>query len=172
MPRELLKRIVPAPQALRERWFVRLFGERIADPQLWSLHRRAVTYAFGAGLAICFVPLPVHFLLAVVIAVIWRLNLPVLYGTTFIVNPFTAVPVYYAAYRVGIALLHLPRQHFKFHPTWQWLSHGLVPVWQPFITGCVVCAAVCGIGGWLVLETVWRWQVTSRYRTRHITESA
>ncbi|MGH8277343.1 MAG: DUF2062 domain-containing protein, partial [Steroidobacteraceae bacterium] len=109
MPRRLLKRIVPASHSLRERWLVRLFGDRIADPQLWSLHRRAVTYAFGAGLAICFVPLPVHLLLAVSVALMWRLNLPVVYGTTWLVaNPFTAVPLYYFAYRAGVAMLHVP----------------------------------------------------------------
>ena len=53
MPRELLKRIVPAPHSLQDRWFVRLFGDRISDPQLWTLHRRGVTAAFGLGLAIC-----------------------------------------------------------------------------------------------------------------------
>ena len=35
-----------------------------SDPGLWSLQRRAMTGAFGAGLAICFVPLPVHLPLA------------------------------------------------------------------------------------------------------------
>jgi len=53
-----------------------------------------------AGLAICFVPLPVHLLLATSVAVIWRLNIPVICGTTFLLNPFTAVPAYYLAYRV------------------------------------------------------------------------
>src|SRR5579863_10602491 len=99
MPRRLLKRIVPARHALQDRWFLRLFGERIADPQLWTLHRRAVTYAFGAGLAISFVPLPVHLLLAVIVALFWRINLPVVYGTTWLLaNPFSLVPVYYFAY--------------------------------------------------------------------------
>jgi uncharacterized protein (DUF2062 family) len=171
MPRRLLQKILPAQQTLRDRWFVQLFGERLADRKLWTLQRRGVTYAFGAGLAICFVPLPVHLLLACTIAVIWRLNLPVICGTTFLVNPFTAVPVYYLAYRVGAALLHLPRQHFKFHPTLEWFRHGLVPVWRPFVTGCLACAVVFGLLGWLVLEIIWRWQVTSRYRARHATQS-
>ena len=99
MPRRLLKKLCPAPSALQQRWFLRLFGDRIADPRLWALHRRAVTCAFGAGLAICFIPLPVHMLVAGVIAVAWRLNIPAIYGTILLVNPLTAVPVYYLAYR-------------------------------------------------------------------------
>jgi uncharacterized protein len=173
MPRRLLQKIVPDAEALRGRWAVRLFGERMADPQLWTLHRRAVTYGFGAGLAICFVPLPVHLLLTVAAALIWRLNIPVTYGTTWLfTNPFTAVPVYYLAYRVGTAVLGLPRQHFRFVADWRWFRHGLLPVWQPFVVGCLVCAVVGGLLGWLLLEMVWRWHVRNRYRTRHAPQSA
>src|SRR5882724_3087911 len=60
MPRRLLKRICPSPRSLESRWFLRLFGTRIADPRLWGLCRRGVTGAFGVGLVICFIPLPVH----------------------------------------------------------------------------------------------------------------
>ena len=70
MPRRLLKRILPARHVLQDRWFLRPFGDRISDPQLWTLHRRGVTYAFGAGLAICFVPLPVHLITACTVAMI------------------------------------------------------------------------------------------------------
>jgi uncharacterized protein (DUF2062 family) len=170
MPRELLKKLLPAPHTLRDRWFLRPFGERLGDPQLWTLHRRGVTYAFGAGLAICFVPLPVHLLLAATIAVLWRINIPVIAATTFLVNPFTAVPVYYFAYRVGGALLHLPHQHSRFVASWN-LHQSLAPVWQPLLAGCVVCGLLAAVLGWLTLELVWRWQVTSRYRTRHDTQA-
>ncbi|MFZ1099375.1 MAG: DUF2062 domain-containing protein [Steroidobacteraceae bacterium] len=168
MPRRLLKKILPAPHILRQRWPLRVFGERIADPQLWTLHRRACTYAFGAGLAICFVPLPVHLLLAVSVAMVWRVNIPVTYGTTWLLtNPFTAVPVYYLAYRVGAALLHTPKHHFRFVADLNWFRHSLTPVWEPFALGCLVCALVTSVLGWLTLDTLWRWSVRSRYRTRH-----
>jgi hypothetical protein len=171
MPRRLLKRIFPAPETLHGRWFLRPFGQRLADPLLWTLHRRGVTHAFGVGLAICFVPLPVHVLLATSVAVMWRLNIPVAVGTTFALNPFTAVPAYYLAYRVGAALLHTPPQHFHFVASWHWFRHGLEPVWQPFIAGCICCGLIAGLLGWLSLEMVWRWQVTSRYRARHAAQS-
>ena len=171
MPRRLLKRLIPARHSLQDRWFLRPFGDRIADPQLWTLNRRGVTCAFGVGLAICFVPLPVHLLTACTLAVVWRLNIPVVCGTTFLVNPFTAVPVYYLAYQVGAALLHWPRHHFRFHPTWEWFRYGLAPVWQPFVVGCIACAVVFGVLGWMALELLWRWHVTSRYRARHAAQS-
>jgi uncharacterized protein (DUF2062 family) len=172
MPRRLLKKFIPDPASLKGRWFLRPFGDRLVDPHLWTLHRRGVTYAFGAGLAISFIPFPGHMLLACAIAVLFRLNIPVACAATFVVNPFTIVPLYYCAYRVGAALLHVPRHRFHFVPSLHWLQHGLTPVWQPFFLGCFVCGTLAGLLGWLILECIWRSQVRSRYRARHQTQAA
>lgn len=172
MPRRLLKKITPDPASLRDRWFLRPFGERLVDPRLWTLTRRGVTYAFGAGLAISFIPLPGHMLLACIIAMLCRLNIPVACAATFLINPFTIVPAYYGAYRVGAALLQLPRHHFHFVASLRWLRHGLTPVWQPFLLGCLVCGIVVGVSGGFALEFIWRWQVRRRYRTRRDTPAA
>ncbi len=166
MPRRLLQKITPDPQALRSLWFLKPFAERLGDPQLWALHRRNVTWAFACGLAICFIPLPVHLASACAVALLWRLNLPVVCGTTFLLNPFSAMPVYYMAYRVGAALWPGPRQHFHFVASWHWFTHGLLPVWKPFLLGCLVCALVFFWLGWITLEVLWRCHVVSRYRSR------
>jgi uncharacterized protein (DUF2062 family) len=126
-----------------------------------------VTTAFGAGLAICFIPLPVHLPLAGLIAVACRLNVPAIIATVLLVNPLTMVPVYYLAYRVGAALVGVEPQSFAFEPSWDWLQNGLGPVWKPFLIGCIACAILAGVLGWMGLELVWRWRVKSRYRTRH-----
>ncbi len=165
--RRFLKKITPDPQRLQDRWFLRPFSTSLGDPRYWTLSRRGVTYAFGIGLFICFIPAPVHLALACTLAVVFGLNIPVAAGSTFLLNPFTAVPAYYFAYRVGAALLHVPRQRFHFVPSWHWLTHELAPVWPPFILGCLVCGIVAGFVGWLSLEILWRWQVRRRYRLRH-----
>jgi uncharacterized protein (DUF2062 family) len=171
MPRRLLKKLCPSPGSLQKRWFLRPFGDRIADPRLWTLHRRAVTAAFGFGLAICFIPLPIHLLVAGVLAVALRLNLPAIYGATLLVNPLTCVPIYYTAYRVGTTLLGIEPENFSFQFSWDWFHTGLQPVWKPFLLGCVACAVLAGLFGWLSLELIWRWRVKARYRTRHLTSS-
>ena len=169
MPRRFLKKILPKPHHIQGHKLLRVFGDRLMDPRLWAVHRRAVTGAFGVGLAICFIPLPVHTLVAGLIALTWRLNVPAIYGTIFLINnPLTMVPIYYLAYRVGALLLGTPPQHFAFHLSWQWLQYGLGPLWQPFLVGCLVCSMVAGLAGWCVLEFVWRWEVRRRYRTRHL----
>jgi len=167
MPRRLLKKLTPHPGKLRNRWFVRLFGERIAHPGLWSLQRRAVTGAFAAGLAICFLPLPVHLPLAALVAIMARFNLPTLVATVFLVNPLTVVPIYYTAYRVGAAVLGLSVQRFRFKLDFEWLQYGLGPVWKPFLVGCLICGVLAATAGWITLEALWRWRVRYKYRTRH-----
>jgi uncharacterized protein len=172
MPRRLLKKICPSPGVLQKRWYLRPFGDRIADPRIWALHRRAVTTAFGVGLAIAFIPLPVHMVVAGVVAIACRINFAAIYGATLLVNPLTCVPVYYTAYRVGTTLLGISPEGFHFHPTWEWFQTSLEPVWKPFLLGCTACAVVAGLLGWLVLELIWRWRVTARYRARHVPSTA
>jgi uncharacterized protein len=168
MPRRLLKRICPSPGSLESRWFLRLFGKRIADPRLWGLCRRGVTGAFGVGLAICFIPLPVHLVVATLLAVALRLNIPVIIGTVFLVNPLTMVPVYYLAYCVGAFLLDVQTGGFAFQMSWDWLQNGLGPMWKPFLVGCLVCGVVGGVLGYMGLELLWRWRVATKYRTRRV----
>ena len=172
MPRRILKKLLPSPSRLERHWLVRLFGERLLDPRLWAVHRRAITSAFGVGLAICFIPLPVHMIVAGLIALAWRLNVPAVYGTIFLVNPVTMLPIYYLAYRVGTLLLRVHPERFTFQVSWEWLQNGLGPMWRPFLLGCLVCAIVAGVLGWLCLELLWRWRVSVRYRTRHLSSPA
>jgi uncharacterized protein (DUF2062 family) len=114
----------------------------------------------------------VHLPLATLVAVTWRINIPTIIATTLIVNPLTMVPIYYCAYRVGAAVSGAPVHRFGFRLSWDWLQHGLGPMWQPFLLGCLVCAVICGITGWLTLEFIWRRQVLHRRRTRHYLRTA
>jgi uncharacterized protein (DUF2062 family) len=171
MHRRLLKKIMPSPGSLQKQWFLRPFGERLADPRLWALHRRGVTSAVGAGLAICFIPLPVHMLVAGFLAVFLRMNLPAIYGTIFLVNPLTAVPVYYAAYRVGVLLTGTPPQAFDFDFSPSGIEGALTSLgalWKPFVLGCIACSVIAGSFGWIGLELLWRWRVINRRRRQQL----
>lgn len=172
MPRRFVRKFTRPMEQLRERWFMKPFGRWIFDPALWSLQRRGITGAFGAGLAICFVPLPMHLLLAGLVAIIARLNVPVLFATVMLVNPLTMVPVYYFAYRTGTTVLGIGPRDFRFELSWQWLQYGLGPMWKPFLVGCLVCAVVTGLLGWLLLELFWRYRVRKQYRERRSAPSS
>ena len=169
MPRRFFKKLSPASEALQNRWYLRAFGARLlGDPRLWSVRRRAVTGAVGAGLAICFVPLPVHLLLGALVGVAFRLNVPAIMLTVFLVNPLTFVPIYYFAYRVGAAMLGRDLEPFRFALSWDWVQQGLATTWQPLLLGCLTCGVLAGFGGWAALELAWRWSAGNRYRARRL----
>jgi len=152
--------------SIKDRWYVRPFSGLLTDSRLWTLQRRSITSAFAAGLAICFIPLPVHVPVAVLVSIGLRLNLPVAIATVMLVNPLTVVPIYYLAYRVGAIVLGVPPGAFEFSLSWDWLQHGLGELWQPFLAGCAICALLASGTGWFVLEWIWRHRVRQKYRLR------
>ncbi len=168
MPRHLVRRVSRHIQARRDEWYLRVFGHRLTDTRLWSMNRHSITAAFGAGLAISFIPLPVHLPLILIASIVWRLNVPVGIVATYMVNPFTMVPIYYGAYRVGAWLLQRRIHHFEFHLTWQWLGYGLGPLWKPFLLGCLVCSILAGVLGRYALALIWRVATLRRYHTRRL----
>lgn len=145
---------------------MRMFGERIAERHLWSLSRRSIAAGAGAGIAIAFLPLPIHTVTAVLVALVWRLNLPTTLAATLVINPVTLVPLYLMAYRIGAWLLREPPRRFSFSMSWDWLEHGLGPRWAPFLLGCLVCAVVGGLLTRLTVSQLWRYAVRKKYRLR------
>src|SRR5687768_9552951 len=101
MPRRLFLKLRPLAARLRQSWYFKLLGPRLTDQRLWGVNRRAITTAFGTAIAISFIPLPVHLLVGLLVAMTWRQNLPTMFLTLLLTsNPLAAVPVYYTAYRV------------------------------------------------------------------------
>ena len=166
MPRRFLKRFTPSRDAVHANRWLRPFKHFLTDPRLWSPQRRTVARAFGAGLAISFVPLPLHLLLATLVAAIARINVPTIVATVFFSNPLTIVPLFYFAYRVGALVTGFRPQPFEFSLSWDWLQHGLGPLWQPFLVGCLVCGTVFGITGWLMVDFAWQTAVRRRLERR------
>ncbi len=166
MPRELARKAARWMQERRQRWYFRIFGERVAERHLWSLNRRAVAAGVAAGVAIAFIPLPVHTVCAVLAAIIWRLNLPVTVVATWTINPFTLVPLYYAAYRVGAWVLQEPTRRFRFELSWKWLESGLGPRWKAFLLGCLIFAVFGGVLRRLLVDWLWRGTVWRMFHLR------
>jgi hypothetical protein len=80
---------------------------------------------------------------AVLLAILFRVNLPVAAFTTLYTNPFTIVPLYLLAYEIGIlitgsssdttAVLAIPDVHWQsaFVEVWNWL----VALGKPLLVG-------------------------------------
>ncbi len=143
------------------------FRVLLEHPVYWTLNRRNVTRAFALGLFLAFVPLPIHFLLAAVLALVLRLNVPAAVAGTLLTNPLTIVPLFLSAYWIGTQLLGVPPdQHVEFEMSWEWLRTELGPIWKPFLLGCAVMGMLSALAGYILLGGLWHVTLVMRYHKR------
>jgi uncharacterized protein len=138
----------------------------LEHPVYWALNRRNVARAFALGLFIAFVPLPIHFLLAAVLALLFRLNVPAAVAGTLLTNPLTVFPLYFSAYWMGTQLLGVPARPMAFEMSWDWVTTGLIPIWKPFLLGCTVMGLLSALTGYILLAGLWHVTLVMKYHKR------
>jgi uncharacterized protein len=166
MPRRLFKPLSRQRHRWKERWFMRPFRLVLEHPAYWTLNRRNVTRAFALGLFISFIPLPIHIFVSTALALLFRLNVPAALAGTFLANPLTIVPMYISAYWLGCHLLGIGFHTIAFELTWQWLSTALIPIWKPFLLGCLILGTAAAIAGYIALAAVWHLSLVLKYHKR------
>jgi uncharacterized protein (DUF2062 family) len=166
MPKQLIKRLLPTPGKLREFKSLGILGEWIYEPNLWHINRNSASVAFFVGLFVAFVPMPSQMVLACLLSVWLRCNLPLAVALCWITNPLTMGPIFWFAYKLGALVMGEPTMVEQFSISWEWLTTGLVAIWQPFLLGCLLCGFFFGSLGYFVVQTLWRWQVVQRWETR------
>ena len=75
-------------------------------------------------------------------------------------------PMFWFAYKVGALVLGMPPQAEQFAISWEWLSSGLLAIWQPFLLGCLICGFFFASLGFFTINLLWRWQVVQRWEAR------
>src|SRR6266436_3309199 len=157
-----LKRITPDRLALEKLWCLKPFKRVVLDRGCWAFNRLSVSRAFALGLFIAFIPptpLPVHLVTCVTLGVYFRLNLPVLFATVFVSNPFTWVPQVAGSIWVGAKLLGLdlmPFLHALSHQTF-WADMSVL--WPPLLLGALVLGLIAAASGFVLAQCVWRARV-------------
>lgn len=163
----LIHRYMPTRERLLATRMLRPFAHRLAHPALWHLNRwsvsRGVALGFFFGLLLPFG----QTLVAALVALNIRANVLVTAAATFITNPITNAPIFYAAYRTGLVIL----------PAAPNLSEGqdnaalyaalwAVDVSAPTAVGLALFAAVGGTLGYFGAQLGWRLWIGRRWRER------
>ena len=165
-----LRRNTPDRKTLERRWFLRPFAAVMHRSQCWSFHRASVTRAFGFGLFIAFIPpappLPIHLTMCLVLGVLLRLNLPVMFATTFLSNPLTWFPQVLASVWVGAQLMHLDFVPFMRQIEHQRVGDALHQLWSPLLLGSLVLGCVAAALGYVLAQGLWRARVLYHRRRR------
>ncbi|HZD53364.1 MAG TPA: DUF2062 domain-containing protein [Woeseiaceae bacterium] len=148
------------------RWYLAPFAHLLHDPRLWSVRRRNVVPAFSLGLFIAFIPVPGHLLIAALLALALRINIPVAALMTLVSNPLTMGPIYYLAYRLGRRLLGTPPQPFRLEWSFDWLTGSFLAIWQPLMLGALLLGTLAAALGYLALDLLWRASIADYVEAR------
>jgi len=159
MPRRFFRKFTFKRHDFSERWFMAPFRHLLHDHRLWGIRRKTVVPAFALGLFVAFMPFPGHPLVAALLALFLRVNVPVAAISTFVSNPLTMGPMYYFNYRVGAALLSRDSSGFEFDLSIDWVTDTFVLIWQPMLLGSVLVAAFASLLGFMALDAMWRYSI-------------
>lgn len=174
--RESLRRLLPDPEHLRAHRWLRWLAPAMQHPRLWRLTRRGV--ALGVAIGVFFgLLIPIAQIpLSAAAAIVLRANLPTAVASTLVSNPVTYAPLYYAAYRIGSAILgeEAPRQDAAPAAPREPGALGWAAYWgariaalgRPLLLGMAVMASVAGLAAWLLATWLWRLKVWWDWRRR------
>lgn len=166
MPKKTLKQFTPSAARMRRIKSLRFLGEWIYQPNLWHINRYTASMAFFVGLFVAFMPVPGQMVIAALLAVRLRCNLPLSVGLVWITNPVTMPAIFFLAYSIGALIMQTPLQPMEFELSWHWLSQSLAAIWQPFLLGCLLCGLFFGSVGYFVINMMWRWRVVRHWQQR------
>lgn len=174
--REFLRRLLPDPERLRAHRWLRWLAPAMQHPRLWRLTRRGV--ALGVAIGVFFgLLIPIAQIpLSAAAAIVLRANVPTAVASTLVSNPVTYAPLYYAAYRIGSAILgeEAPRQAAAPAAPREPGALGWAAYWwgriaalgRPLLLGMAVMASAAGLAAWLLATWLWRLKVWWDWRRR------
>lgn len=180
VPKKRLKDLLPTSEKVLESRTLKLFAPQLADPRLWHFNRHSLNKAVYIGVLSAFFPLPGQMLLALIGALIFRANVPMALGFTWITNPLTTLPVFYAGYYIGAKILDLPM--ISLRTIGRMISD--LSLWiisdgaNPFITfkgtvsltafclGLTILAIITSIVCGLAFKTIWRYKTVTSWQKR------
>ena len=166
MPRKFIKRFLPNHETIKRQKALKIFGNVLYNPNLWSLNRRSAAGAFAVGLFMAFVPLPSQMIMAAGLAILCSVNLPLSIALVWISNPVTMPVLFYGAYKIGAWVMSTPAQHFHFELSWDFITSQMSTIGPPFLLGCAICAIVSALVGYFGIRALWRYSVVRSWKKR------
>jgi len=172
--RRFFRERLPDHNSIRRQRWLRPVQHWLHHPNLWHFHRRSVAGGVAIGLFCGLIPGPLQMIGAVLLAILFRVNLPVAAFTTIYTNPFTIVPLYLLAYEIGIrvtsssngtAVPAFPEVHWSdgFYQMWGWL----MALGKPLLIGLPLLAIGLSALGYIAIRLFWRLYVVWKWHRRH-----
>jgi uncharacterized protein len=173
VPKKYFKKLLPSHESIRQHRWARPFGARLQHHNLWHLHRRSVSGGVAVGMFCGLIPGPLQMIGAALMAVLFRVNLPVAMVTTLYTNPFTIVPLYLVAYQFGAFVTgqsHALTAAQFVVPEMGWdnwftvMADWVFSLGKPFAIGLPLLAVSLALLGYVSVRIGWRLWVMWQWR--------
>jgi uncharacterized protein (DUF2062 family) len=172
--RRLADKATPSREEVLESRWLKPFGTRVRQSDLWRFTRRSVPRGVAAGLFIgIFLMIPgLQIVGAALLCIPLRGNIPIAAAMTFLSNPATTPFFLIAALALGNKLgFHADLAAFnRLYDSGvgvrEWLAWLLSDAAPAMVTGLFFIAVICAFVGWGVSIVVWRWWVGAKWRRR------
>jgi uncharacterized protein (DUF2062 family) len=167
MPRRFFRRVSGGYLRNERPWILRPFHAILSHPTFFAVDRRSIAGAIWIGVFIALLPLPGQTLIALLAALVLRVNLPIAGIVTWITNPVTMVPIFYWEYRLGTQILDIPAENFDIELSWEWVTNGFPAFWKPLMLGSAISATIIASLSYVAVSVAWRSVIAYRYKRRH-----
>lgn len=161
MPKKFIKRFLPDNRHFHDTSQLRPFKRFLHHPCLWHLNRRTVSGAVAIGLFCAYLPMPLEMLVAAMMAILFKVNLPISVSLVWISNPVTWLPMYGAGYLLGATLLGMETVSYE-EMTMSWLMSQVVPLWL----GSIILGSLLSLAGYLATRGLWRIYTVQNWQKR------
>ena len=160
--KEKLHNLMPSQETLKNNSFLRfIFGSLLFDPRLWYLNKNTISIGVGMGFFVGYLPIPMQMALTVLLALLFRFNLPASLAVVWMSNPFTWLGLYYPAFILGATILgHEASPPSNLSIEWL-MSH-----YPPLFLGCTILGICGGLLAMLITRLLWRLHIINRWQER------
>ncbi len=165
--RKHFKKITPNKSALEKHRLLKPLTRWLANPKIWHFNRRSIAAGIAIGLFFGSLPIAGQMLLAVIVAIAMRVNMPIAVVATWISNPLTMPFLYTANYYFGAWLLHRPAVTLG---NIDWTLEGLLTlggeILVPLFFGSIVVGVILSALSFIIIRLIWRLHVVLYHRER------
>ncbi|MCL5041236.1 MAG: DUF2062 domain-containing protein [Gammaproteobacteria bacterium] len=168
MPRNLIKRYLPAPEKITGHKSLRFLGTVLHDPNLWHLNRHSVARGMALGLFNAMLPIPMQMLVSAFLAIPLRANLPISVALVWVSNPVTMPALFFFQYKLGTLLLGTPERSIPMQLSLSWVTAEIQHIWQPLLTGALLMGTVLAFTAYAGTMLYWRFWVSRSWHRRKL----
>ena len=166
MAKNVIKRIFPKLDSVKEEKILKIFGPAVLQPNLWHINKKSVSRGFAIGAFCAFLPIPgIQMILAAFLSITFAANLPLAVILTWITNPFTYIPIVYFAIKIGGIFINA-ESTYEIKSEQINIFTDLMQYWEPLFLGSLILSIISSLLSYILIRVYWRYYVIKVWSKR------